>query len=134
MSGVVKEEMLTRFGELGMRVTAGSVRFDTALLRAREFLADAGPFRFLDVDGRWQEIVVPAGGLAFTWCQVPFVYRLDKAGTPTVTVTVENGERSALSAMALPAETARHIFQRSGRIRRIDLVLVTQQLHAEQGC
>ena len=73
MTGQVKEEVLSRFGELGVRVDDGAVRFQPSLLRAREFVREARKFRFLDVDGNWQEIDVPAGGLAFTWCQVPVV-------------------------------------------------------------
>ncbi len=128
MTGVVKEEILTRLAELGVRVHAGSVRFEPGLLRAREFIAEPEPFRFLDVDGQWQELMVPAGGLAFTWCQVPLVYRLDESARPTVTVTRDDGERQALPALALPRELAQEVFQRSGRIRKIELVLTSRQL------
>ncbi len=75
MTGQVKEEVLTRFGELGVRVDGGAVRFHPSLLRAREFVREPRQFRFLDVDGNWQEIDVPAAGLAFTWCQVPIDLR-----------------------------------------------------------
>ena len=128
MTGVVKEEILTRLAELGVRVDAGSVRFDPGLLRACEFIAEPEPFRFLDVDGQWQELTVPKGGLAFTWCQVPMVYRLDESARPAVTITGDDGERQALPALALPAEVARHVFQRSGSIRKIELVLNSRQL------
>ena len=130
MTGVVKEEILTRLAELGVRVHAGSVQFEPALLRAREFIATAAPFRYLDVDGQWQELTVPDGGLAFTWCQVPLVYSVDDSARPTVTVTRDDGERQALPALALPPEVAVEIFQRSGHIRRIELVLNSRQLLA----
>ncbi len=45
MTGQVKEEILTRFGELGVRVEAGAVRFAPVLLHAREFLDDPGRLR-----------------------------------------------------------------------------------------
>ena len=128
MTGVVKEEILTRLAELGVRVHAGTVRFEPGLLRAREFLAEAEPFRFLDVDGQWQELIVPVGGLAFTWCQVPLVYRLDDSAAPDVTVTRDGGERQALPGLTLPAEVAQEVFQRSGRIRKIELRLTSRQL------
>ncbi|MDH4023250.1 MAG: hypothetical protein OEV14_08995, partial [Gammaproteobacteria bacterium] len=130
MTGVVKEEILTRLGELGLRVHAGSVRFEPDLLRAREFGAEPRPFRFLDVDGQWQELTVPEGGLAFSWCQVPVVYRLDDSAVPAVTVTRADGRPEALAALALPPEVSQHLFRRSGRIRRIDLVLTSRQLHS----
>ncbi len=128
MTGQVKEEILTRFAELGVRVKDGAVRFDSCLLRACEFVEDPQPFRFLDVDGRWQALTVPAKGLAFTWCQVPVVYRLDESAEPGVTVSWDNGEDQDLPALALPEDMARELFQRRGRIRRIELVLNSRQL------
>jgi hypothetical protein len=128
MTGAVKEEILTRLAELGVRVNAGSVQFDPGLLRAQEFIAEPEPFRFLDVDGQWQELTVPGGGLAFTWCQVPVVYRLDESARSTVTVTRDNGERQVLPALTLPPEVAQQLFQRSGRIRKIELVLTSRQI------
>jgi hypothetical protein len=128
MTGVVKEEILTRLGELGVRVRDGSVHFEPALLRAREFLATPEPFRYLDVDGQWQELMVPAGGLAFTWCQVPVVCRLVESGQPGVSVTRRGGEYQAWPELTLPPEVAREVFQRSGRIRQVELVLTGRLL------
>ncbi len=52
MTGQVKEEILTRWGELGLRVRAGLVEFQPVLLDEHE--------------------VPPDGALSFTWRQVPF--------------------------------------------------------------
>jgi hypothetical protein len=119
MTGQVKEEVLTRFGELGLRIAEGMVRFDPRLLRAREFLPAARGFRFVDVDDRWQEITVPAAGLAFTWCQVPIVYQLRAAGQPSLTVTLQDGSTRLLSQLSLPADLSSELFCRSGRIRQV---------------
>ena len=55
MTGQVKEEILTRWGELGLRVRGGQVHFDPVLL---------------------DEAEVPSGGaLTFTWCRVPYSIR-----------------------------------------------------------
>ena len=128
MTGQVKEEMLTRFGELGVRVTAGTVRFDPALLRICEFVTEPRPFRFLDVDGKWQELTVPADGLAFTWCQVPVLYHLDDSAEAGVTVIRDDKESETLPGLALNSEAARELFRRSGRIRRIRVSLTRRQL------
>jgi hypothetical protein len=54
MTGQVKEEILTRWGELGLRMRDGLVHFDPVLLDAAE---------------------IPAGGaLQFTWARVPYSY------------------------------------------------------------
>ncbi|MBT8110633.1 MAG: hypothetical protein KJO27_07900, partial [Gammaproteobacteria bacterium] len=131
MTGQVKEEVLSRFGELGVRVEDGTVRFQPSLLRAREFVHEARQFRFLGVDGNWQEIDVPAGGLAFTWCQVPIIYLLDEDGDPAVTVTLRDGEISTFTELALPSEISGEIFQRSGRIRQLNVKFGTHLLLAE---
>jgi hypothetical protein len=131
MTGQVKEEMVARFGELGVLVKGGAVEFAPALLRACEFVAVPQPFRFLDVDGAWQELTVPAFGLAFTWCQVPLLYRVDESVEPNLSVVWESGEHQVLPALLLPAEVAQQLFRRSGQIRRIELVLTNRQLFSE---
>jgi hypothetical protein len=123
MTGQVKEEVLSRFGELGLRVGDGEVRFDPALLRARELSAEPRRFRFVDVVGQWQELTVPASGLAFTWCQVPIVYRLRTDGHRALTITWSDGRTQELPQLSMPAELSAEIFGRSGRIRRISLDL-----------
>ena len=131
MTGQVKEEILTRFGELGLRVSDGAAQFDPSLLRPCEFIAAPQPFRYLDVMGQWQEITVPACGLAFTWCQVPFLYHLDDSATPAVSVHWDNGDCQSLPALALPAEMAEYIFRRDGKIRKIEIVLTPELLCSE---
>ena len=131
MTGMVKEEVLTRFGELGVRVNEGAVHFELALLRVREFLASPQVFRFLDVDGQWQELAVPKSGLAFTWCQVPFVYRLDDSAETAMTVTLDDGSDVTPIGLTLPTELSAELFLRSGRIRQVELVMRRSQLFSD---
>ncbi|WP_287419620.1 hypothetical protein [Reinekea sp.] len=128
MTGQVKEEIITRFAELGIRVHGGLVLFDPGLLRPCEFVSEPTLFRFLDVDRQWQQLAVPAAGLAFTWCQVPLVYRLDNQTSARLEVTWDDGTQQILPALTLPLEMANELFKRSGRIRRIDLVVGDRQL------
>jgi hypothetical protein len=121
MTGQVKEEVLSRFGELGVRVAGGEVRFEPRLLRAREFSTEARRFRFLDVDGQWQELTVPASGLVYTWCQVPIVYRLRSEGRPTLAITRQDGSIQTLQQLSLPASVSSELFRRSGHIRQISV-------------
>lgn len=55
MTGQVKEEILTRWGELGLRVRDGQVHFQPVLLDLAE--------------------IPPEGALSFTWAAVPYAYR-----------------------------------------------------------
>jgi hypothetical protein len=128
MTGQVKEELLSRFGELGLRVSDGRVHFDPSLLRAREFTNEPRPFRFLDVEGRWQVLTVPASGLAFTWCQVPFVYRLAGEGSASLAITLEDGGTQTMQRLSLTAELSSALFRRSGRIRQVSVSLPAEAL------
>ncbi len=121
MTGQVKEEILTRFGELGVRVANGIAGFEPALLRPREFVAETSRFRYLDVDGEWQHVALPEHSLAFTWCQVPIIYRLDDTQAPSLTILRRDGSRDSSSRTALSAESSAELFRRSGTIRRLEL-------------
>jgi len=131
MTGQVKEEILCRFGELGVRVRGGTVHFQPSLLRAREFVSDPRAFRYLDVGSEWQTISVLARGLAFTWCQVPIVYRLDENAATGVTVSRDDGTLLEIVEPALPGAESNALFARSGRIRRIDVFLHPDMLFAD---
>ena len=61
MTGQVKEEILTRFGELGLRVEGGAITFDPVLLRPEEFLTAPAPFDYIDLAGRPRTLPLPAG-------------------------------------------------------------------------
>jgi hypothetical protein len=128
MTGQVKEEILSRFGELGLRVVGGEVHFDPRLLRAREFTSGTRQYRFLDVHGQWQDLAVPAQGLAFTWCQVPVVYRLRGEGRPTLAITLRDGSIQTLPQLSLPARLSSGLFRRNGDIRQISLELAVDAL------
>lgn len=131
MTGQVKEEILARFGELGVRINGGVVSFQPSLLRRCEFVSQSKQFRYLDVDDNWQEITVPADGLAFTWCQVPIVYLSHDSVEPTLVITWDDGTQQTLKKLALPSDVSSELFRRSGRVRQLTLVLSAEQLFNE---
>ena len=128
MTGQVKEEVLTRFGELGIRIKSGAVRFDTRLLRASELETPQSTFRFLDVDEKWQQLSLPARSLAFTWCQVPIVYTLADGGGNRLTLTFGDGTTAVMPDSSIDAELSAQLFLRSGKLRRIDVTLEKSSL------
>lgn len=131
MTGQVKEEILTRFGELGIRVQSGDVYFKVGLLCRREFLKESRTFQYLDVANTWQSIDVPANALAFTWCQVPIVYVLDDEHAPFLSVAWRDDVAQMLEEPVLMASMAKELFERTGAIRQLTLTLNTKQLHSE---
>jgi len=132
MTGQVKEEILTRFGELGVRVADGRATFVPRLLRAREFLNEERPFSYLDVDGRWREVTVPRRGLAFTWCQVPVVYKIDDSVEPGVRVTFDDNNIERFPALALAPDLSASVFERTGRIRLVHVTVGSDMLFNDQ--
>ncbi len=123
MTGQVKEEILTRFGELGVCVNEGKIVIKPRLLRQQEFRADDGSFRYLDVDDQWQTLSIPANGLTFTWCQVPVVYCIGETSAAGLEVELDDGSRTSYPDFTLPTELSSALFARDGRVRKITATL-----------
>lgn len=123
MTGQVKEEILTRFGELGVRINDGRLSFAPALLRASEFFADAKHFGYLALDGAWRKLEMPPGSLAFTFSQVPVVYT--RANAASGEVVYADGKRAALAHNTLTPEDSLSVFLRRGTIAEIHAQVVT---------
>ncbi|MBT8107114.1 MAG: hypothetical protein KJP17_02695 [Gammaproteobacteria bacterium] len=130
MTGQVKEEILTRFIELGVRVENGETSIRPALLRRREFADTARSFCYLDVDRNWQTLELPAASLAFTWCQVPFVYVLGDAA-PGLQIELDDGKTESCSTRALSRELSTQIFERTGRIRKVTVTINADDLFGD---
>lgn len=76
MTGQVKEDILSRFGELGLFVKDGSIVFNPKILKIEEFLQEDTTFTYWDIHSNKITIDLPKNSLAFTYCQVPIIYRL----------------------------------------------------------
>ena len=124
MTGQVKEEVLTRFGELGVRIRDGRLSFAPALLRACEFFPEKQHFDYLALDGVWRKIEMPPGSLAFTFAQVPVVYT--RSDTASGEVVYADGQRAALAHNTLTPEDSLSVFLRRGTIAAIRAQVVTQ--------
>ncbi|HSQ60966.1 MAG TPA: hypothetical protein VLT84_11155 [Acidobacteriota bacterium] len=120
MTGQVKELILTRFGELGVAVEEGRVSFRPALLRRSEFLTRGAAFRAPEPGGGHRAIDLPAGSLAFTFCQVPVIYRSTR-GAASIRVFRRGETTSARSGLVLDLETSRALLSRSGAVARIEV-------------
>jgi len=131
MTGQVKEEILTRFAELGIRVRDGAVHIQPALLHPREFRAEPGSLCYLDVDNCWQTLTLPASSLGFTWCQVPILYVLDNNADAALVAEFDDGTSSCFSDLALPATISADLFQRNGRVRQIKVTVGASQLFGD---
>ena len=118
MTGQVKEDLITRAIELGVRVEEGEIRFEPVLLRRDEFLQQAASWRYPSPQGEQRELL-PAGTLGFTLCGVPVVYRL--ADAPLIRFHDGDGAPHVLQGTGLGKERSRRVFRRERGIRRIEV-------------
>ena len=132
MTGQVKEEILTRFGELGVQIRGGQVHFHPALLRKSEFTNREKSFRFQNISNDWQELAIPRGALAFTWCQVPIVYQLVDSGEPRLRISCDDDTTVTVDHCKLTQDQSSEIFRRTGRIRKLELLLTSAELFDEK--
>jgi hypothetical protein len=115
----VKEDVISRFGELGVTIKGGEIHFCPGLLRRDEFVTARTEFDFYDVGGVRQRMLLKPGELAFTYCQVPVVFRLARVNS--LIVVLMNGARKNAEQLRLDPTTSREIFQRTGKVARIEV-------------
>ena len=103
MTGQVKEDILSRFGELGVRIQQGEIHFDPALLNENEFLNKDKTFFYYNLIGERKELELSKDSLVFTYCQVPVVYK--KAAKSKLTISFTGGQQKTLEGQGLDKET-----------------------------
>jgi hypothetical protein len=116
MTGQVKEDLLTRFWQLGVRVAGGEVAFEPVMLGLDEFLQEPASWSY-SAGGLEATEDLPAGSLAFTLCGVPVIYRLADSGC--LQVLGEEGPPTVIRGTRLGYELSQSLFRREQRVRRI---------------
>jgi hypothetical protein len=119
MTGQVKEDIISRMGELGVRVIKGKIIFDTGLINENEFLENEKKFTYFSSEGKKQELMLKPNQLGFTMCQVPVVYTLN--GTKRITVSLKTGKRVEIIGDSLNIQMSSRIFNRTGEIELIQV-------------
>ncbi len=118
MTGQVKEEVLTRLGEVGIAVEDGRIVVRPALLRSSEWTT-GDTFEYRDLAGHWTSIELPPDSFAVTFCQVPVVvHRSDRRD---ITAHLQDGTVVAGSDGTLDADLSDSIFRREGRVRLLEV-------------
>ncbi len=129
MTGQVKEEVLTRFAELGIEVNAQRIRIQPTLLRKQEFLTQATTFSCLSVSGDKRSYVVDAGQLAFTYCQVPFIYQLSEQDKGHIEVMMSDDSEQLFEQLELDECISQAIFARTGEVEKVVVSLPESMLY-----
>ena len=121
MTGQVKEDILSRYGELGVFVRGGQLGFSTGLLNKREFLKKGAVFQYVGVDSNTTEIALDKNSLCFTQCQVPVVYKLSNENS--LQVAYKDKRLKESDSLLLDVKTSAQIFGRTGEIEQITVNL-----------
>jgi hypothetical protein len=126
MTGQVKEDILVRFGELGMYMKQGKLHFDPFLLKEEQFSNRERQMELVSLDHESYSISVPENALAFTCCQVPVIYnQADESG---VSVTFSDGSSTSFDGSQLDEETSARIFRRTGDIKEVAVSIDEKKL------
>ncbi|MDD2797167.1 MAG: hypothetical protein PHV20_01095 [Bacteroidales bacterium] len=109
MTGQVKEDIISRFFELGISIEKGLLTIQPKILRKDEFV-DSPKGRYL----------------SFTYCACSFVYHLgEKQG---VEILYQDGSKAFSESYLLNNVDSDSIFRRDGKIMSVDVYFTTNRL------
>ena len=118
LTGQVKEDVISRLHELGIHIQNGMIEIDISLLNKDEILKNESQFRYFDLEHKEQVLKLASGSLAFTFCQVPFIYNFNS--TPDTKIIFENGDARNLGSHSITNDISEKIFNRTGEVIRVE--------------
>ncbi len=117
MTGMVKEEILTRQMELGFSVEAGTVVFDFLFFDKEELPAQGTTFHYWNASGQKETIDMPAGALLYSICQVPVI--VQTGNEACIEVHLSDGSMHKINGHTLGKANSQHIFQRDSVVHHL---------------
>ena len=121
LTGAVKEDLLARWGELGLRVQSGRIHFSGALLSQMEFLTQPATFEYFALNGKTASRDLRPGSLGFTYCQVPVIYV--RADEPRLRIHFASKDTQERSDLILTRQESAAVFNRTGDVKCIEVLL-----------
>jgi len=126
MTGQVKEDILSRFGELGVFVKNGKLHFNPCLLRKNEFLSEEKSFHYVDVNYTANTIPLYPNSICFTYCQIPIIYTI--SDRKSIEINYNDGTTTKFDTLIMDENTSQHVFSRSAQISQIRVGLLESDL------
>ena len=118
MTGQVKEEIITRMGELGCIVEDGCLTFQPTLMRKTEFLTEAREFTYFNISKEKSHMAIQKDELAYTYCQVPIVYHLSDKDW-LINIYYTDGKVENIKGNKITKAVSQLIFSRNNLIKEI---------------
>ena len=122
MTGQVKEDVLSRIGELGVFVKEGKISFNPRLLRGSEFVQTSKKFQYTAISKEEISIDLQKDSLCFTYCQIPIIYKNTNEESITIFFTDDRVEK--LNDLTLGENISKLIFERTGKVDRIEVSVI----------
>lgn len=104
MTGQVKEDIISRLGELGLDIKDGLISFDKGNVDKTHFINDRD-----------------SAFISFSFCSIPFEYRAG-GGKSFLTLYIENEPTVHVDGLTLPPHWSRRIFMRDKTIQKVVVV------------
>ena len=121
MTGQVKEDILSRFGEMGILVEGGLLKFQPTIMKQDEFLREDRTFKYIDQDHEINSIELNKGMLGFTVCQVPVIY--NSSDENKILLLLHDGSEEVIKGTSLNLKYSESIFNRDNQVKRINVYL-----------
>ena len=121
MTGQVKEDVLVRIGEFGVKMKYGKLHFQPTFLKKEAFLSNDTEASFIMVDGSIKQIHLKKNSLAFTTCQIPVIYTINNSSK--IVLNYKNGETKTFDSLELNEVESKKIVQRTNEILVIEVYL-----------
>lgn len=118
MTGQVKEDVIVRFGNLGVQVNNGAMSFNPQLISSKEWLLEDQIFQYVDVLGNWVDLFVQKGSIVFTIAQVPVVYT---KGDDSIQIYYMDGRTELITGLSLNSDLTTDLLSRDGVIDKIQV-------------
>lgn len=118
MTGQVKEDILSRFAQIGAHVENGCLRFRLDLFDRNELLTEADTLECFDLSGELRVVDLPRNSFGFTMFQVPIVYL--PSHEDRILVEFSDSQTRVFAGTQIDAETSRFLFSRTGYVKRVE--------------
>ena len=126
MTGQVKEDILSRFGELGVFFKDGLLVFNPCMLRKNEFLEEKRTFNYIDATGNDSSVQIHEGQLVFTFCQVPVIYSI--SNEYKTVASLNDGTEMSFNQLGLDHTISKEVFKRSRKVEYITVHIKDEYL------
>ena len=116
LTGMVKEGVICRFGELGVQFNNETIEFKPRLLRSEELLKQSEDTVCIYPDKTKRTINVPENSLLFTITQIPVIYKCSDSESAEIRVEYLDKNAETIAGDVLPQSIAKALLNRTSNI------------------